>query len=181
MNAAIEAAHAGNLGAGFAVVSEEIRKLAENSNAQSKIISANIKNLQESIDSAVQRAQETSLSFEHIYASADAVGVIEATIKNAMDEQSAGTSRVLESTTTIRDLMGNIQTSSKKMMDESLAIQQEMGRLRAISETVQDSARDIAGRASDVRRKIAESVQALNTNIENSKSVEQQLYVFKTR
>lgn len=98
-----------------------------------------------------------------------------------MDEQSAGTSRVLESTTTIRDLMGNIQTSSKKMMDESLAIQQEMGRLRAISETVQDSARDIAGRASDVRRKIAESVQALNTNIENSKSVEQQLYVFKTR
>jgi methyl-accepting chemotaxis protein len=180
MNAAIEAAHAGNLGAGFAVVSEEIRKLAENSNVQSKIISANIKSLRESIDSAVQRAQETSLSFEHIYASAEVVGVIEAAIKNAMDEQSTGTSRVLESTTVIRDLTDNIQTSSKKMLDESLAIQQEMGRLRAISETVKNSARDIAGRASDAKRKIDESTRAFNINIENSKSVEQRLLVFKT-
>jgi methyl-accepting chemotaxis protein len=180
MNAAIEAAHAGELGAGFAVVSEEIRKLAENSNAQSKIISANIKNLQESINSAVQRVQETSLSFEHIYASADAVGVIEDTIKNAMDEQSAGSSKILESTTVIRDVTSEILTSSKKMLDESKAVQQEMGQLRAISETVKASARDVATKALDAKRKIYESALALNANIENVKSVEQRLRVFKT-
>jgi methyl-accepting chemotaxis protein len=124
--------------------------------------------------------QETSLSFEHIYASAETGGVIEATIKNAMDEQSTGSSRVLESTTTIRDLTGNIQTNSKKMLNESMAIQQEMGRLRTISETVKDSACDIAARALDAKRKIDESARALNTNMENIKSVEQRLRVFKT-
>jgi methyl-accepting chemotaxis protein len=181
MNAAIEAAHAGDLGAGFAVVSEEIRKLAENSNAQSKIISANIKSLQESINSAVQRAQETSLSFEHIYASADAVGIIEDTIKNAIREQSVGSSRILESTTTIRDLTDKIQVSSKNMLDESQAVQREIGQLRNISETVKTSAHDIAGKASDAKHKIDESARALNTNIENIKSMEQRLRVFKTK
>lgn len=180
MNAAIEAAHAGTSGAGFAVVSEEIRKLAENSNVQSKIISANIKSLQESVNSAVQKVNETGLSFEHIYASADTVGTIEHSIKDAMNEQSAGSSKILESTTVIRDITGEILTSSKKMLDGNQIVQQEMNRLHTISETVKVSALNIAAKASDARRKIDESVQALDANIKNIKSVEQRLRVFKT-
>ncbi|MDR2792295.1 MAG: methyl-accepting chemotaxis protein [Treponema sp.] len=180
MNAAIEAAHAGELGAGFAVVSEEIRKLAENSNAQSKIISANIKSLQESVNSAVQKAYETGLSFEHIYASADTVGAIERSIKSAINEQSAGSSKVLESTATIRDITGEILSSSRNMLDSSQTIQQEMGRLRAISETVKISALNIADKASDTKRKIDESSHVLDANMKSVKSVEERLHVFKT-
>jgi methyl-accepting chemotaxis protein len=123
---------------------------------------------------------ETGLSFEHIYASADTVGDIERGIKNAMNEQSVGGSKVLESTTMIRDITGEILTSSKKMLDENRAVQEEMNRLRSLSETVKESAHTIAGMSSDTKRKIDESAQALDDNIKNIKSMEQRLHVFKT-
>ncbi|MCL2319265.1 MAG: methyl-accepting chemotaxis protein, partial [Treponema sp.] len=69
MNAAIEAAHAGETGKGFSVVSNEIRKLAESSSSQSKVIADNIKKLQKSVELAVKSTKATENSFDVIYGS----------------------------------------------------------------------------------------------------------------
>lgn len=61
LNAAIEAARAGEHGKGFAVVSEEIRKLAEQSSSSVKKIDTIIKEVQASVELTVEEVNKTEL------------------------------------------------------------------------------------------------------------------------
>ena len=66
MNAAIEAAHAGDAGRGFAVVAGEIRKLAESAGANSSRIAKNVKEIVGGIQAATNAASENAERFGSI-------------------------------------------------------------------------------------------------------------------
>jgi len=64
LNAAIEAARAGEHGKGFAVVADEVRKLAERSSVATKEIGQLIKGIQETVNEAVKAMNEGATEVE---------------------------------------------------------------------------------------------------------------------
>ncbi len=73
MNAAIEAAHAGKAGDGFAVVAQEIRKLSEKTHAQSENVAKVIGGIIDSVQRVVEVSEVTSQIFSDIVKQVSAV------------------------------------------------------------------------------------------------------------
>jgi methyl-accepting chemotaxis protein len=112
MNAAIEAAHAGDAGRGFSVVAQEIRSLAESSSLNAKNSSTFLKGVVDSI-----RKSGASL---------------EAVDRSFLEEQ-AVTTGVLEG-------LQEIGAASAKIEDASRLIVERMTRLQEFDRTVNESA-----------------------------------------
>ena len=136
MNAAIEAAHAGETGKGFAVVSGEIRKLAELSTRQSNNISDEIKKMEKEIGSITLVCEETVKSMENIFTEIKALNNSVSILNTAVDEQASGGSRILGSLKNIQETTGNVRDGSETIHRQSNFIQQEAGKLQQISENV---------------------------------------------
>src|SRR4029079_9892533 len=74
LNAAIEAARAGEHGRGFAVVADEVRKLAERSQRETKSISELIRDVQLGTREAVEAMAEGTIKVDEGSAEADQAG-----------------------------------------------------------------------------------------------------------
>ncbi len=136
MNAAIEAAHAGEYGRGFAVVAEEIRNLAENSARQSKIISGELKKTREYVSNAVTASSEADEAFTSMREMVDTVNELETSVRDALREQESGGESVMGNLHQMREIGTQVNGGISEISSGSTTILSEVTKLVEISRMV---------------------------------------------
>ena len=160
MNAMIESAHAGDAGKGFAVVAEEIRKLADTSATQSKSIGENLKKISEYISKVVESATISNQAFELVAAKTSNTSELVESIKQAMDEQSAGSKQLLEALALMKNISSNVQTSSKEIEEGANEIVSSVVSLKQSSATMSSNFNRIVNTTNSTKS-TTESIQVL--------------------
>jgi methyl-accepting chemotaxis protein len=149
LNAAIEAARAGEHGRGFAVVADEVRKLAERSGRETKQIAELIQQVQQSTRQAVGAMEAGAAKVEQGTARADqagaALGEILAAVEGTVSQVSA-IARSAEQMNSAARSVTDVFESISAVVEENTAATEEMA---AQASQVTEAIRSIANISAD--------------------------------
>jgi methyl-accepting chemotaxis protein len=156
LNAAIEAARAGEHGKGFAVVADEVRKLAERASAATKEIGGLIKGIQQSVTEAVAAMDDGAREVE--------LGA------NRAGESGQALNRILQGVEAVRGQVEQIQAAAEHMGAGAAALVGAVDQVSAVVEANTAATEEMAAGSQEVTRAI-ENIASVSE--ENSAAVEE--------
>ncbi len=146
LNAAIEAARAGEQGRGFAVVADEVRKLAERTTKATKEIADTIKNIQVGVLDAN-----------------NSMGSAQSSVTLGMkltDEVSIALNEIMDSTEAVTDLASQVSAASEELSSTSEQISKSIENINSVTNESASGVQQVARAAEDLSR-LTENLQNL--------------------
>jgi len=179
MNAAIEAAHAGESGKGFAVVASEIRKLAVNSSEQSKTIGTVLKKIKDSIDKITRSTQNVMNKFEAIDTSVRIVAEQEDKIRNSMEEQGSGSRQILDGIAEVNDITSLVGNGSNEMLEGANEVIRESTNLESTTQEIASGMNEMASDSGKINNAVSHVNEISSKNREAIDTLIQEVARFK--
>ena len=157
LNAAIEAARAGEHGRGFAVVADEVRKLAEQSSSSAQQISSLIGTVRQTVAAtvtAINRAQAEVLEgSKKSELAGDALRqILEAAsaVAEQNEEVAAISARIAEHMSSVSTAAKNNQSAAESMMTAGNQVQQSIFEVASVSEEAAATAQQMTSSVEEV-------------------------------
>lgn len=139
MNAAIEAAHAGNSGRGFAVVAAEIRNLAKKSSTQAESIKALVASIEEAASQTLAKSEDTEESFKTVLQDINAVRTASLAITDQVIQQETEDGKLSEGLLEFTRFYGELSESMSHQVNQSGTVQKAVATLAESAQQISQS------------------------------------------
>lgn len=194
LNAAIEAARAGEHGKGFAVVADEVRKLAERSSKATGEIAALITSIQNMTAGAVEAMDRGSKQVEEGAElgnqAGDALGKIQGAVhgivsqiedmSGAAQQMAASSAEVIKAIENVSTITEETRAAAEEMSASSTEIVQQIEQVAALSEENATAAEEVSATTEEQNAAVEEMAAASEELAEMAGELQELVSQFKT-
>jgi methyl-accepting chemotaxis protein len=194
LNAAIEAARAGEQGRGFAVVADEVRKLAERSSMATKEIATLVSGTQAGVKEAVNAMQQGSRDVEEGYKLAmDAGGTLDEILTRSQNvrKQVTEISAAADALKNLgRDMMAAMQkiikiaeenaAATEEMTASSATVTKSVEATASVAEENSSASEEVSASTEEMSAQVQEALAAAHSLADTAEELQRIVEVFRT-